>query len=262
MTISDKELEDIVSEQLDMFYKSRLDQAKKLELKDVLSRKNPYLFKALGIEKPSEIVENLLNARLSSSDETIFGTEFFEKIAKRIAEITSNASIAPADGVDIIIDKETYKPIGIKSGENWGNSSQIKRLKDDFETLRQRVQTKIDKKYDPVVGHGYGTKNRLSKTGWRDVSGQAFWKEISGDPDLYLKLMRLMKDLPLKHKPEFKKKWDELVQKFTDEFSSNFCKEDGSVDWEKLTKFVSEEDKSTRKALMKKKNEEDENGDE
>ena len=38
---------------------------------------------------------------------------------------------------------------------------------------------------------------------------QAFWQEITGDPDFYLKLIRLMKDVPARNKPKYKPVWEE-----------------------------------------------------
>ena len=253
-TTSDEELEKLVNTQLGVFYKARLEKVQQLELKKTLSRKNPYLFRAIGTENASEIVEYLLHATLSSSDETIFGNTFFEPVAKQIAERIFRGTVAPASGVDFSIQTDKkYSAYGMKSGENWGNSSQKSQLKTDFGKL-QKILYKEHKQFDPVVGHGYGTKNTSfnPKTGWRDVSGQAFWKEISGDQDFYLKLIQLMRDFPQHHRSEFQKSWDALVNKFTNEFINDFCNTDGSINWDKLTKFVSEEDKSTRNELMKK----------
>jgi hypothetical protein len=254
VSISDKELEKLVNKQLGEFYKARLEKVQGLELKKALSRKNPYLFRAIGTENASQIVEYLLYAILSSSDETIFGNTFFEPVAKEVAKIVFNGVVAPASGIDFTIETNVkYSAYGMKSGENWGNSSQKSQLKTDF-GKSQKILYKIQKQFDPVVGHGYGTKNTSfnPKTGWRDVSGQAFWKEISGDANFYLKIIQLMKDFPQKHRTEFQKSWDALVNKFTSEFISDFCNSDGSIDWDKLTKFVSEEDKNTRKELMEK----------
>ncbi len=253
MTISDRELENLVSTQLSAFYNARLERLNKLRLWDVLSKKNPYLFKAIGTEKAQDIVEHILRARLSSSDETIFGSTFIEPLAREIAKAARSGNLDPSQGVDLGIETQTmYSAYSIKSGINWGNSSQHKQLKSDFERMRKNLY-KIQKQFDSVVGHGYGNKNTefSDKVGWRDVSGQAFWTEISGDTDLYLKLIRLMKDAPQKHKTEFMKGWDAIVNRFTKEFLEDFCNADGTIDWEKLIRFVGEKDKATRKVLAK-----------
>jgi hypothetical protein len=250
LPISDKELEKLVTKHLGEFYSARLQKIQTLKLHNALAAKNPYLFKATGTEKASEIIEYLLNAILSSSDETIFGNKFFEPLAIAI----SGGKVGGSDGVDFAIETETkYSAYGVKSGTHWGNASQKKRLHDEFLELRSRL-LKLQKEFDAVVGHGYGTENTppSKKKIWRDISGQRFWAEISGDPDMYLKLIRLMKDAPQKHRAEFKKGWDATVNKFTQEFIEDFCKPDYSVDWEKLTRFVSEESRATREQIKAK----------
>jgi hypothetical protein len=58
-----------------------------------------------------------------------------------------------------------------------------------------------DTLFDPMLGHAYGrAKSQPTKdTIYRRSSGQAFWEEITGDPNFYIKLVTLMKDEPAKH---------------------------------------------------------------
>ena len=81
------------------------------------------------------------------------------------------------------------------------------------------------------------------KKNYRDSSGQAFWEELTGDPDFYLKLIRLMKDEPLKYKDQFDKEWAAIINRLTAEFTGSFCTKDGHIDWEHLTEFVSGKEK-------------------
>src|SRR5689334_8619951 len=113
MVENSEKLEKLVNKQLGEFYKARLEKIQELDLKKTLSRKNPYLLRAIGTEKASEIVEYLLNALLSSSDETIFGNTFVEPIARMI----SKGVVASGSGVDFVIETATkYSAYGIKSG--------------------------------------------------------------------------------------------------------------------------------------------------
>jgi hypothetical protein len=220
------------------FYLRRLQRINTLKLKTYLLRKNPYLYKAVGTSKASEIVEEILKAYISSSDETIFGDTFFEPIAKQF----SGGTVSPSEGVDIAIESSNmYKAIAVKSGPNPFNSSQKKRQSDEFAVLRSRL-LKLHKQFDAVVGHCYGRlKTEPSKKQiYRDVSGQAFWKEITGDPDFYLKLIRLMNAKNVQqHRLEYRKAFDAASNRLTLEFIKEFCFEDGTIDWEKVTKYNS-----------------------
>jgi hypothetical protein len=234
-----KELEQLIAKCLHDFYDRRIKRIQELKLKEFLSKKNPYLFRAIGTEKASEIVEDILKAFISSSDEGMFGDAFFEPIAK----IVSGGVVSPSEGVDVAVETENrYLAIAVKSGPNWGNSAQLRKQNDNFVALRSRLY-KLHKEFDAMIGHGYGKKKNKPKGKiYRNSSGQAFWTEITGYPDFYLKLIRLMKDEPQKHKPEYKKAWDAAVNRFTGEFIKDFCFSDGRIDWEKLVRFVSDDE--------------------
>jgi hypothetical protein len=105
---------------LENFYNSRLQGLEKLSLRKVLSKKNLYLYRALGIEKASEIVEQNLAAFVISSDETIFGNCFFEPLAK----LASGGEVSDAEGVDFTVEfADRYLAVAVKSGPNWGNGA-------------------------------------------------------------------------------------------------------------------------------------------
>lgn len=178
-------------------------------------------------------------AYIGASDETMFGEAFFEPIAR----IASGAKVSDAEGVDFVIEsKERVLAVALKSGPNIYNASQKKRQSQEFLALRSRLY-KLHKQFDPMLGHAYGrAKSEPTKDlVYRRRSGQAFWSEITGDPDFYLKLIRLMKEEPAKHKQKYSPAWDAAVNRFTAEFVKDFCFPNGCIDWEKLVRFVSED---------------------
>ncbi|MFQ6007966.1 MAG: PmeII family type II restriction endonuclease [Candidatus Zixiibacteriota bacterium] len=146
------QLEKLIAKCLGDFYERRLQRLRTLRLKDYLKRKNPYLFKAVGTEKASEIVEEILTAYMIAPDEGIFGDAFFEPIAKMVP----GGVVAPAEGVDIAIETPNrYLAIAVKSGPNIFNSAQKRRQNDEFNTLRSRL-LKLHKQFDAMLGHCYG----------------------------------------------------------------------------------------------------------
>jgi hypothetical protein len=238
--MNSNELEALVKRCLDDFYRRRLLKLTTLKLKDALKKKNPYLFRSVGIQNASEIVEGLLQAYMSSSDEGIFGDAFFEPIAKAV----SGGHVAPSEGVDVAIETDrVYKAISVKSGPNIFNASQAKRMDTEFRELRSRL-LKLQKQYDALLGHGYGRKsgeptaNRI----YRIRSGQAFWEDITGDPDFYLKLIRLIRDYPAVHRAAYEIEREKAINRFTREFLNEFSTPEGGIDWEKLLRFNSGKD--------------------
>jgi len=246
-----EELEREIAVCLDRFYRSRLDGLASLSLKKVLSKKNPYLYRALGMEKASEIVEQVMLAHLASSDETIFGNFFFEPLAR----LAARGKVGDGEGVDFTVERsDRILAVAVKSGPNWGNADQHKRQSSNFDALRRRL-FKMQKQFDPLCGQCYGrqTSEPTENSRFRRRSGQAFWEEITGDPDFYLKLVRLMKDVPATNRPRYKPVWDQSVNKFTAEFVDQFCDTSGAIQWEKLVASVSSQEGPAPRSLLTKR---------
>jgi hypothetical protein len=235
--VNSTELEELIRKSLDDFYRRRISKLSGLKLREALKKKNPYLFRAIGIQKSSELVDRLLRDYMSSSDEGIFGDAFFEPIAK----ICSGGSVSGSGGIDVTIEtRNFYKAVSVKSGPNIFNSSQAKRMNDEFMELRSRMY-KLNKRFDALLGHGYGRKQSEpnSKRIYRVRSGQAFWEELTGDSEFYIKLIRLMGSHPEKHRVQFDNEWAKAVNRFDKELLNEFLNNDGSIDWEKLVQFNS-----------------------
>lgn len=238
-SISLDELETLIKQQLDVFYERRIQMLSKLDLWKTLRRKNPYLFRAIGIQKASEIVEQLLQAYMSSSDESVFGSVFLEPIARSICSGVTAVGV----GLDVVVETpRSYTVIQVKSGPHWGNASQWKQLKRDFVDAEAVFLTKqLKKQFRALLGQCYGrrTGEPDTKRIYAIRSGQAFWEEITGDSDFYLKLIKLMKDYPVQHRVEFEKAWSQAVNRFELEFLQNFATPEGAINWDKIVQVSS-----------------------
>src|SRR5256885_6118331 len=136
-----KDITSYVENHIGEFHQKRLDKLNKIKLKEVLEAKNPYLFKAKNVTTAAEIVEGILNAFLSSSEEGIFGN-WLERLAIYINDSVYQGRKAGIDGIDLDFDKDNQRYlVAIKSGPNWGNDSQIKKLIDQFNSARKRLAT-------------------------------------------------------------------------------------------------------------------------
>ncbi len=250
--IESEKLETIICDALNDFYKRRLASIDKLKLNDVLKRKNPYLYRAIGYTKASEIVEELLRAYIISSDEGIFGGAFFEKVALESCDGHESGN----DSIDIEIHLEsTVKAIAVKSGPSVFNSQSKKRQDQAFKKFF-KILSKVQKQFDPIVGYCYGNKKSSeTKYIFKELAGQVFWEELTGDSEFYLKLIKLMGDKPQEHYPVFREAYGATLNLFLGKFINEFCFEDGRIDWEKLVKFNSGRKikKSVKKKTTKKK---------
>jgi hypothetical protein len=244
--ITSELLEARISDLLDVFYSKRIEKLDLIKIRDPLKRKNPYLYRAIGTGDVAEIIEGLLKAHVSSSDETLFGNEFFEPLATWVAKETAkarggSAQSSDGEGVDISIEYDHYiEAIAVKSGVNVFNASSKKKQGENFDSLRKRMN-KLQKRFDPVVGYCYGKKAQTSKSNinFAEYAGRKFWHHISGDEEFYLKIISLMQTKPEVHAPLFMQAFERSKNRLAMEFSKDFCKEDGSIDWNKFVEFNS-----------------------
>ncbi len=228
-----------VEENINSFHMKRLQSLQSLKLQKILKRKNPYLFKAKNILTAERLVKTLLDAHLSSQEETIFG-EFLEGLAIFICGKTYKGRKSPAVGVDLEFEKGgiTYI-ITIKSGPNWGNAGQIKNMKEDFSKAKRILRTNNPKaNVRAVNGCCYGQENQPDKGEYLKYCGQKFWEFISGDKRLYLDIIEPLGHRAKEKNDTFLESYAQIVNKFTFEFMKLFCV-DGKIDWNKLVKFNS-----------------------
>ncbi|MFQ5560028.1 MAG: PmeII family type II restriction endonuclease, partial [Nitrospinota bacterium] len=79
-----------------------------------------------------DFIKTILDAHLSSQEETLFGG-FLEGLAIYICNQVYQGNKSSAEGIDLEFEKDSSKYIvSIKSGPHWGNSSQIKKMQDNF----------------------------------------------------------------------------------------------------------------------------------
>ncbi len=228
-----------VEERIPSFHEHRLTNLSKLKLHKVLKRKNPYLFRAKNVTTANELITGILDAHLSSQEETLFGA-FLEDLAIFVCEQVYGGRKSTAEGVDLEFQRDdTFYIVSIKSGPNWGNSSQIARMKNNFKQAIRRLRQNSDMKAIVAVnGCCYGQDNSPDKGDYLKLCGQHFWEFISGDEHLYIDIIE-----PLGHKAkekneEFLEAYAQLLNKFTYDFMTDFC-DDGIINWEKLIKFNS-----------------------
>ncbi len=209
-----------------------------LSLKKVLRRKNPYLFKAKHVLTAEEIVRGLVDAHISSNEETLFG-DWLEGLAIFINEKVYGGWKSGITGIDLEFDKDGKRYIvNIKSGPNWGNSSQIKKMIADFKTAAKTLRTSNSGlQVVAVNGCCYGKDNNPDKGDYFKYCGQAFWEFISGEKDLYLTIIEPLGHQAKERNESFANLYAQMINRFTREFANDFCLADGSIDWPRLVQY-------------------------
>ena len=237
---------------IEPFYKIRLDKLQSLKLTDILKRKNPYLFRAKNIEVAGDLVKSIVDAFLSSQEETLFGN-FLESFAIYVSSEIDGGFKSRLKSVDLEFRRNNiYYVVGIKSGINWANSDQTAQMCNNFKTAKKSLKEEgITQEIIAVNGCIYGKdrspfkKYTDKKTGKPDpdkdyykYAGQDFWNFISQDQELYRKIIVPISQEGRQKDEIFKKAYAAKINEMTQDFMEKFMK-DNQIDWLKLVDFVS-----------------------
>lgn len=235
-----KDVTKYVEANIGAFHRAKIDSLNSLKLNKVLKRKNPYLFKAKNVLTTDEIVRGIVDAHISSNEETLFGN-WLEGLAIFINNKAHGGWKSGIQGIDLEFDNDSIRfLVNIKSGLNWGNNSQIKKMQSDFTTAIRTLRTSgAATNILCVNGCCYGKDNNPDKGNYFKYCGQRFWQFISGSDSLYLDIIKPLGNRAKEKNDEFCEVYAKIINGFTVEFSKEFCTPDMGIDWRKLVEFNS-----------------------
>ncbi|MGH1397557.1 MAG: PmeII family type II restriction endonuclease [Trichormus sp.] len=244
--INSQELEQFIeSDIIQPFYDSRLRSLKNKKLTDLLKSKNPYLFRAKNTNVAADFAKQMLDAFLSSSEETIFGGSL-ERLALFVNNKIYNG-YKPPEGIfpsiDLMFDKDGFTyVVGVKSGGVWGNADSIRQMITNL-VSHHKPNIKL------ISGICYG-KSGITKYEVKDKDkkgigiyyykyvGKEFWSLISGIDEFYTDIIEPLgnsiKGRDLVFKAEYDKKLNELTHGLLNEYCQNH-----ELDWVKIVQFNS-----------------------
>lgn len=234
------------------FHAKKLEKVSDVTLNHIIKRKNPYLFKAKNSQSASDFIKSVLEATISSGEETTFGN-FMEEVALFVCEKVHSGRKSGIKGIDLEFEIGEKKYIvSVKSGPNWGNAGQIRQMLANFKTAQKTLQTSGGNRETSFIfieGCCYGSEGNSNKGTHYKYCGQEFWSLISGGSE------SLYKDIiePLGHKAKeqndkISQAVDEKLNVLTKDFVTRFCDQNGAIDWLNLIEFNS--GKKAEKAVV------------
>jgi len=236
-----------VENNISSFHEKRIQSLDSLKLTQVLKRKNPYLYKAKNVLTSEQIIKCIVDAHISSNEETIFG-DWLEGLAIYINGIVFSGYKSGIKGIDLEFDNNGFRHIvTIKSGPNWGNSSQISKMVLDFKTAKKTLRTSNSNlNIIAINGCCYGKDNQPDKGDYFKYCGQRFWEFISGNKNLYLQIIEPLGHFAKEKNEQFIISYSQMINKFTKQFAIEYCNDLGEIDWEKLLIYNSSYNKPTK----------------
>jgi hypothetical protein len=218
------------------FHERQLELLRQLSLRTLLEGGNPYILRTKNLLVAHDLVKFLLDAYLSSQE-----SSFLEELAIFVAQQVYGGRKSTAEGIDLELEKDgVLYLVSIKSGPNWGNSSQIARMRTNFKQAIKRVrQNRRVQSVQAVNGCCYGRDSRPDKGDYLKLCGQRFWAFISGDEQFYIKIVEPLGHRAREKNEAFRQEYARLLNRLSGEFIRDFCEADGTVDWAKLLRFNS-----------------------
>ena len=161
-----------------------------------LARKNPFLYRLRAMDHPEQLATAVLEAFLSSSEETMFGG-MIEDCAIAVCRHAKGGQKSSAENIDLEYrsdhDQRSVTIVQIKSGPNWGNSSQRRKMVQDFQIAVRRLRQGMSiRDVRCIEGTCYGESAERDKGSHVLLVGPRFWEEItdwSGTSDAIMSVM-------------------------------------------------------------------------
>ena len=212
------------------FTKPITQKLSELKMRDIVRRKNPYLYRASGVSTCDEFVNRAFTEYTSTIGENYFGA-FFESVARIVS-----GGVKPASGGEIDLEVRHGNAAylyAIKSGPGGFNSSSEAKARTDLGHAERRLRQ------DRVTTHkkmafAYGRRTTSFNDGVEKLASKEFWSELSGDEQFYKKLLDICAELA----PLFESDVNTPYQRLLREAHELFCEDDG-IEWDKVIRIVS-----------------------
>ena len=241
--VSDK-IDQYLESLLKEYYANKLIGLASYKLIKEIKRKNPYLLSASGFTTPQALIDNIIESKIQTSDETNFGKTIFEPLAIKISGGRKSAVL----GVDleIIKDGKLYL-VAVKSGTAIFNAASRAKQRDYFNTALKTLKTsgQNDDLYPvAIVGYCYGRKNKKknakSADNFEELAGEKFWEFLSGgNKDLYLQIVKTISIAQLEVANKFQPEIEILKKRWMKEISEMNLSYEDEINWENVTKMIS-----------------------
>ncbi|MCY3836063.1 MAG: PmeII family type II restriction endonuclease [Anaerolineaceae bacterium] len=162
-------------------FSSKLRKKLKEQPEKIIRRKNPFLYRVRHSENASasDLAASIVDAFLSSSEETMFG-DVLESLSIIICRHAKSGRKSGIENIDLEFDQAdgSRALVQVKSGENWGNSSQRKTLVEKFGRAT-RVLRQGGIRARCIEGCCYGSSRHVHREYHEILVGDVYWKEIS-----------------------------------------------------------------------------------
>ena len=220
----------IVDEFQNVFVDSVTSKLNTLTMRELARRKNLYLYRATGVATCEEYVNRAFQEYISTMRGNYFGL-FFESVARILSGGTKPIGTGE---IDLIVERGNDVFLyAIKSGASGHNASSGTSARNDLNAVGDWFEERGFTAHKRIA-YAYGRRRPYRKDGIEKMASQAFWAEISGDSDFYVKLL----DVAAILSPLFRADMEAPYERLLNEAHELFCEGD-VIRWDKVIRLVS-----------------------
>lgn len=202
-----------------------------MTMKELVKRKNPYLYRATGVETCDDYVQRAFREHIAGMRGNFFGL-FFESVAQILSGGTKPEGTGEID-LEVQKDGEMLLYV-IKSGASGHNASSLKKALDDLSAVSSSFEAQNIRAHKNIA-YAYGRHGEhVDDDGVRKMASKDFWAEMSGDEDFYVKLL----DVAAALSPMFQADMESPYERLLAEAHELFCEGD-AIRWDKVIRMVS-----------------------
>jgi hypothetical protein len=222
------------------FHKGQLDKLDRVSAKSLIKSVDPYILMMSPFTTKESWAVKSLDRHMFSSEEGMKGT-MYEKIARFILKVRIPGARKPPQFFDCQLYADGFLTFfELKSGSNWGNSSQ-------WDSLRRRF-TELQRNHAPqpvrlILGIAYGksSKGILEHYDGKiiEIRGQEFWHYITDEPDFYIELGKRLASGSKAYNSSLILKRNTTINRLISE-AEEFCFPNGQLDTELILRMNSE----------------------
>jgi hypothetical protein len=223
-----------------VFFEASNETLGMITFSNIINTVNPYFLLATNRTTASDIIKSLIDSYILLNEKI-----HFDNLLKGLA-IFINGKVfsgrkSGIKGIDLEFDKDGIRYIvSIKSGPNWGNSSQIEKMINNFNTAKKTLRTgNSHLQIVCVNGCCYGKTDNYDKGAYFKYCGQRFWEFIGGSESIYTDIIEPLGYKARERNEDYLEKYSQMINRFTKEFMELFCDISGKIDWNKLVRFNS-----------------------
>ena len=174
-----KQAEPDIHSAIGLFSEKVRSKVENQSAKKLITTKNPFLFRARAATDANLLANMVIDSFLSASEETMFGN-VLEEVAIIVCSHAKGGRKSSTSNIDLEYDEAGQRTIvQVKSGPNWGNSSQRKQLENAFKSATRILRQGTDLHVRCVEGICYGSSGTKDLITHLQLIGNDFWYDIS-----------------------------------------------------------------------------------